>query len=158
MVGLRSTLAALLLASALAACQTPAEKQPVGNVVFAGLGGTNWRLVEIQSMDDSQGTTRPDDPAKYTIAFGNNGSASARFDCNRGLGSWKNDIANASGGSLEFGLMAVTRAYCPPPSLGEKLELHLRYVRSFMIREGRLYMSLMADGGILVWEPTHDGN
>ena len=27
------------------------------------------------------------------------------------------------------------------------------FVRSFVLREGRLYLSLMADGGILVWEP-----
>ena len=33
------------------------------------LDGTHWRLVQIQSMDDRQGTTRPDDPSKYTLGF-----------------------------------------------------------------------------------------
>jgi heat shock protein HslJ len=157
MVRLQTTpLPAVLLA--LAACQAPAKDPPVDNLPFSGLGGTNWRLVEIQSMDDSQGTTRPDDPAKYTINFGKDGSAALRLDCNRGAGNWRNDIANSTGGSLEFGPIAVTKAYCPPPSLGDALERHLPYVRSFVIRDGRLNMSLMADGGILVWEQTDGGH
>lgn len=147
-----ATLAGLLIH--LAGCQSPQPDPPVGSLVFAGLGGTSWRLTEFQSMDDSQGTTRMADPSKYTITFDPNGSVAVRFDCNRGMGTWRNPIANATGGTLEFGRMAVTKAYCPPPSYGEKLEQHLRYVRSFVIRDGRLTMSLMADGGILVWEPV----
>jgi hypothetical protein len=27
------------------------------------------------------------------------------------------------------------------------------YVRSFLLRDGRLYLDLMADGGQYVWEP-----
>lgn len=149
---LLATLAGLLLP--LGACQSPQPEPPAGNIAFAGLGGTAWQLVEYQSMDDSQGTTRIADRSKYTIRFDGNGSVAVRLDCNRGMGTWRNPIANASGGTLEFSPLAVTRAYCPPPSYGEKLEQHLRYVRSFVIRDGRLAMSLMADGGILIWEPV----
>ena len=46
----------------------------------AGLGGTSWQLVRFQGSDDKLLT--PDDPAKYTIAFGTDGSVSARIDCN----------------------------------------------------------------------------
>lgn len=140
----------------LGACQPKAEPPVVGNASFAGLGGTAWQLVEIQSMDDSQGTKRPDDPSKYTISFGRDGHIAARFDCNRGMGSWKNDIANATGGSLEIGPLAVTKAFCPAPSLGETIERQLGYVRSFIMRDGRMFMSMMADGGILVWEPLRE--
>ena len=147
---------ALLLASVLAGCQTPAGKPPVGNESFSGLGGTSWRLVEIQSMDDSQGTTRPDDPSKYTISFGSDGSAALRLDCNRGMGPWKSEPADSSSGSLRIGPFAVTKALCPPPSLGERVEGQLGYVRSYLLRDGRLSMSLMADGGILIWERARD--
>lgn len=135
-------------------CQSPGNGPSVGNPAFAGLGDTTWQLVELQSMDDSQGTTRMSHPGKYTIEFRRDGSVAVRLDCNRGVGTWSNPIANASGGTLEFGPMAVTEAYCPPPSFGAQLEQHLRYVRSFIVRDGRLAMSLMADGGILVWEPA----
>ncbi|WP_296679396.1 META domain-containing protein [Novosphingobium sp.] len=145
-------LAVLPILAMLPSCQHSAPARPA-NVPFAGLDGTNWRLVEFQSMDDSQGTKRPDDPNKYTIAFHNDGSLSARLDCNRGVGPWRNDIANAAGGSLSIGPLGVTKAFCPGPSMGEFLERQFGDVRSFTIRDGRLNMALMADGGIIVWEP-----
>jgi hypothetical protein len=41
------------------------------------LGGTSWRLVKFQGSDET--TLTPDDRAKYTIAFGADGNASARM-------------------------------------------------------------------------------
>ena len=137
----------------LPACEPMEPITPVANIPFSGLEGSNWRLVEFRSMDDAQGTTRPDDPDKYTITFHNDGSLSARFDCNRGMGPWRNDISNATGGTLSIGPLGVTKALCPEPSMGEMLERQLGYVRSFTITENRLNMALMADGGIIVWEP-----
>lgn len=153
--------AAGIVLAALAGCQTKQSPPAVGNASFAGLGGSYWQLVEFQSMDDAQGTKRPDDRAKYTIAFdnegGEEGNVALRLDCNRGVGAWKNPIAHAMGGTLEFGPLGVTRALCPPPTMGEFLAQQLGYVRSFTIRDGRLYMALMADGGIIVWEPARAG-
>jgi heat shock protein HslJ len=105
-------------------------------------------------MDDAQGTTRPDDPDKYTITFNMDGSLAARLDCNRGVGPWRNEVVESSGGSLVIGPLAVTRALCPAPSMGEMLERNLGYVRAFIIEGGRLHMALIADGGIIVWEPV----
>lgn len=118
------------------------------------LAGTTWRLVEIQSMDDSQGITRPANPDSYTVAFDANGTAFLRLDCNRGRGPWKAEPTGKSQGSLEFGTIASTKAMCPPGSLGDKISQQLGFVRSWVMRDGRLNMSLMADGGILVWERT----
>lgn len=147
-------LALLLPALAtLGACQTTDDAPASSQMPFAGLEGTRWRLVEFQSMDDAQGTTRPNDRDKYTITFNNDGTLSAQIDCNRGVGPWRNDISNATGGSLEIGPLAVTRAFCPEPSMGTMLEQQLGYVRSFTITANRLNMALMADGGIIVWEP-----
>lgn len=113
---------------------------------------TDWRLVEIVSMDDAQGTSRPEDPDKYTLQFGIDGRAAVRLDCNRGAGTWTGDGASR----LSFGPLATTRAACRPPSLGDQLGMMLSYVRSYVVADGRLHMSLMADGGILVWEPRVD--
>lgn len=145
-----AALAVLPLAACAALRATPA---PAQQAAFAGLGGTSWQLVEIQSMDDAQGTTRPEQRADYTLTFNADGTLAMRLDCNRATGTWRNDGASTTGGTLTFGPMAVTRALCPAPTLGEVLERQMPWVRSFIMRDGLLNMALMADGGILVWEP-----
>ena len=147
-LGLPALLAALAVLSGCAG--TPVAKPTL--LPFAGLGETEWQLLEFQSMDDAQGVTRPDDPTKYMLAFASDGALTARLDCNRGIGTWRSEIANATGGTLTFGPMAVTKAFCHEPTMGEWLERQLSYVRSFTIRDGKMYMALMADGGIIVWE------
>jgi para-nitrobenzyl esterase len=42
---------------------------------------------------------------------------------------------------------------CPPGSLHDRIVKQLPYVRSYLIKHGRLYLSLMADGGIYEFEP-----
>jgi len=113
----------------------------------AGLGGTSWRLVKFQGGDET--TLTPDDPAKYTIAFEPDGRLSARIDCNRGMGTWKSSAPP----QLEFGPLALTRAMCPPGSLHDHLVKQWPYVRSYVMRDGHLFLSLMADGGIYEFEP-----
>ena len=118
------------------------------------LGGTRWRLVEIQSMDDAIGTTRPDDPSHYTLAFAEEGTVALRLDCNRGTARWSATPASSpESGQLRIGPIAATRALCPPPSLGDRIGRDMDYVRSYLVKDGRLHLSLMADGGIYVWEP-----
>lgn len=131
--------------SLLASCATlPKASQP--------LAGTAWRLVEMQSMDDLQGITRPSNRDLYTVEFNKDGTAYLQLDCNRGRASWNAKRSGISQGSLEFGQMASTRALCPQGSLSEKLGQQLGFVRSWVLRDGNLNMSLLADGGILVWE------
>lgn len=116
------------------------------------LDGTHWRLVQIQSMDDRQGTTRPDDPSKYTLGF-EKALVSMRLDCNRASGPFTVSPASGDGGSLTIGPLAVTRAYCQPPSLGDRVGRDMERVRSYRLVNGRLALSLTADGGIYLWEP-----
>ncbi len=59
-------------------------------------------------------------------------------------------------GSFKFGPLATTKALCPPPSMDEQVASDAQYVRSYLLKDGRLYLSLMADGGIYVWEPHGD--
>lgn len=112
------------------------------------LAGTSWQLVQFQGGDDTVLT--PDDPAKYAIAFNADGSFSARIDCNRGRGTWTSDGPN----QLQFGPMALTRALCPPDSLHDRVVRDLPYVRSYVLQDGHLFLSLMADSGIYEFEPA----
>jgi heat shock protein HslJ len=119
------------------------------------LAGTEWRLVEIQSMDDAVGTKRPQDPSLYTMRLNGDGTVTMRLDCNRANGSWSAEpSADPSNGRFEFGPLAGTRALCPPPSLDEQVTAQAPYVRGYLLKDGKLYLSLMADGGILAWDPV----
>lgn len=119
------------------------------------LAGTTWRLVEFQSMDDATGTIRPDDPALYTMQLGADGSVNMRLNCNRANGTWTIEPgADPSSGGFEFGPLATTKALCPPPSLDELVAQQAPYIRGYLLKNGRLYLSLMADGGIFAWEPV----
>jgi para-nitrobenzyl esterase len=111
------------------------------------LGGTSWQLVRFQGGDGAVAT--PDDKGKYTVAFAADGTINMRIDCNRGRGGWK----SAGPGQLEFGPMAITRAMCPPGSLHDQIVRQWPFVRSYVVKDGRLYLSLMADGGIYEFEP-----
>ena len=136
------SLAALLLVFACSA----REQTPPRNAA-ADLGGTSWQLVKFQGGDDK--TLTPDDKAKYTIQFSADGGLTARIDCNRGRGAWKSSGAS----QLQLGPLALTRAQCAPGSLHDQLVKHWEFVRSYIIKDGHLFLSLMADGGIYEFEP-----
>jgi len=121
---------------------------------LAQLTRHSWRLVEIQSMDDAQGVSRPEDSSIYMMTLRKDGTASFRLHCNRGTASWSAEATSEDSGRLEFSRIAMTRAACPPPSLDVRIAGAMEYVRSYFFRDGRLNLSLMADGGIYSWEPT----
>ena len=117
------------------------------------LAGTRWRLVEFQSMDDSIGTIRPEDAELYTLAFDSE-SLTMRLNCNRATAPWSvTPGETGQSGSITIGPLAVTRALCPPPSMDERIARDMDFVRGYMLRDGRLSLSLMADAGIYLWEP-----
>ena len=131
--------------SAPAPAPAPAES-PASATRPANLEGTSWRLIQI-SMSD--GVTRPAiDRSRYTLGFGASEVLHVRFDCNRGHGNWK----SSGPGNLEFGPLALTRAMCPPGSLHDQLVRQWPYVRSYLLKDGKLFLSLMADGGTIEFE------
>lgn len=120
----------------------------------AHLANTHWRLVEFQSMDDSVGTRRPTDPSLYTMSLQEDGTVKMRLNCNSARGQWSYEPGqDGISGRFTFGPLAVTRAMCPPPSMDERIAADANYIRGFLLKNGRLYLSLMADAGIYVWEP-----
>lgn len=145
-----------LLVLLLGACSTPAPQPMPGkttpdksaSTTSPALQGTSWRLIQI-SMSD--GVTRPAiDRSRYTIGFGEGEVLHVRFDCNRGRGSWK----SSGPGNVEFGPLSLTRAMCPPGSLHDQLVRQWPHVRSYVLKDGRLFLSLMADGGTIEFEPA----
>ncbi|NJD24902.1 MAG: META domain-containing protein [Betaproteobacteria bacterium] len=118
--------------------------------------GTTWQLLSIRSMDDAQGTTKVATPGRFTLSFGSDGRAAFVLDCNRGSGDYQ--VAPASdgnSGTISFGPIAATRALCPPPHLDERIARDMAYVRGYLQKDGKLYLTLMADGGIYEWAPVH---
>ncbi len=64
-----------------------------------------WKL---QSVTTSDGTTVTiDKPELFTLEFSDATRLAARFDCNRGAGSFA-----LNGDTMTIGAMAVTKAYC----------------------------------------------
>jgi uncharacterized protein len=145
---------ALLLALAAAAAAPVVVGPATVRAAESSLAGTSWRLVEFQSMDDAIGTLRPQRGEPYTMSLGSDGTASMTLDCNRASGPWSAQPASAESGTFRIGPLAITRALCPEPSLEPRIARDLPYVRSYLLRDGRLHLSLMADGGIYTWEPA----
>ena len=135
-------LALLLVISTFSACA-----QALSQNAVTTLDSTSWQLVKFQGSDDT--TLTPDDRTKYTVTFNANGSVAARIDCNRGQGAWKSPGPN----QLEVGPLALTRAMCPPGSLHDQIVKHWPFIRSYLIKDHHLFVSLLADGGIYEFEP-----
>jgi hypothetical protein len=169
--------AGLLSGIVLAGCSVPAEQAatsaPPPSTAPAGAGrktsaapaaghplaGTVWGLLEIQSMDDAIGTARIADPGRYTMRLNADGSAVLRLNCNSATGTWSADVGqDRSSGRFEFGPLEATGARCPPPSVDEQVMKQAPYFRSYLLQDGRLYLSLLADGGIFVWERSAPGD
>jgi heat shock protein HslJ len=113
-----------------------------------------WRLLKFQSMDDAVGTLTPEADQPYTMTLDADGAAQFVLNCNRASGTYTSTASSETSGQLEFGPVAMTRALCPPPSLDERIAADLGFVRSYLLKDGRLHLSLMADGGIYSFEPA----
>lgn len=123
-------------------------------VAASPLAGSAWQLRAIVSMDGTAGRTEIAAPAAFTLEFGADGVAFFRIDCNRGRGAWKAaPSSDPSAGTLEFGPLATTRMACAPGSLDHRVMRDLALVRSYRLKEGNLFLSLMTDGGIYEWMP-----
>ncbi|MCK7596458.1 SH3 domain-containing protein [Microbulbifer sp. CAU 1566] len=118
------------------------------------LENTAWRLSEFRSMSDEVGSLRPDNPLSVQIRFGADGTASMQLDCNRGSARWQlKPSTDPSNGQFELGPVGATLALCQGNNLGEKFARDAPMLRGYMVRDGRLSLSLMADAGIYIFDP-----
>ena len=121
------------------------------------LAGTRWRLRRFQSMDDATGEIEPEDPSAYTMTLNEDGSVQMRLNCNRAVGTWSvKPASDGKSGTFTFGPLATTRAPCPQPSMDERIVRDAEWIRGYLLRDGQLHLSLMADGGIYSWEPVSE--
>ncbi len=119
------------------------------------LTGTTWQLLSIESMStEEQPSLTIADPSKYTVTFGDDGKAGFRIDCNRGNSTWKVEAAGPDSGSLSFGPIGVTKMMCPQPSDDSKVAPALGRVRTYLVQDGKLHLSLEADSGIMHFQPN----
>jgi len=114
----------------------------------ASLAGTAWQLVQFQGSDDKVLT--PDTRSNYTLTFKPGGEVSVRLDCNWGRGTWKSPGPD----QIKLDPLTITRATCLPGSLHDRILKDWSYVRTYLIRDNHLFLSLMADGGIYEFEPV----
>ena len=117
------------------------------------LDNTSWQLVEFQSMSDEVGVRRPQNPKLYQLNFNPDGKVNLHLNCNRANGGWSGTASSdGNSGELRFGMLGMTRALCPRPSMDGFIAAQLQHVRSYLRKDDKLYLSLMADGGIIVWQ------
>jgi para-nitrobenzyl esterase len=64
------------------------------------------------------------------------------------------DGCNRGATQLQLGPLALTRVKCPAGSLHDHMVKQWGYIRSYVIKDGHLFLSLMADGGIYEFEPV----
>jgi para-nitrobenzyl esterase len=105
------------------------------------LNGTSWQLIKLNMPDES--TIVPNDPSKYTITFGRDGRVIARVDCNRASSTWR----SARAGELQFGSWSRGSAKCASDSLHDKIVNEGGAVRTYVIKDGHLFLSGMKAGG-----------
>lgn len=146
----------MVLAAVLAAVSLPGAVG-CGGAAADPLSSTTWRLLTIESMAPEESpSTVIDDPSKYTVDFGEDRRAAFQIDCNRGSSTF--EVSPAPGdpdsGSLTFGPIAMTKMACLQPSADADVAAALGRVRSYLLADGRLHLSLEADSGIMHWEPV----
>jgi len=145
-------LGGLLAVAAIAGCDRSPAPQDAAKTAAAppatSLAGTSWELVAFTGSDGSK--IEPDERSNYTLTFQPDGIVVARIDCNRGRGSWKSDQP----GQLVLGPLASTRMMCPPGSMHDRVAADFGAVRAYTLKDGHLYLSLMADGGTYEYEPA----
>jgi heat shock protein HslJ len=111
------------------------------------LTGVVWQWQGFEGGDGSE--VVPDDPARYTVEFLDDGSVLAQVDCNSGSG-----VYTASDGQLDISQLATTRMACPPDSLDADFARILDEATSYTFREGNLCLALPADAGIAEFAAT----
>ena len=125
------------------------EEVPVGSAGDQGLTGAEWSLVAItEEVPAFQGVVPPDEQQNYQIAFTEDGTFSAKADCNQVSGEYETEDAAASSGPLTITPGPSTLAFCPEGSLGDLFVIGLSNTVSYEITADGLVLTL-GNGGTL---------
>ena len=133
----------VIVASACAARQDVPASSGAGT---ASIEGTVWEWTgTITPVDEIVVAT----PERYTLELAAGGTASVRFDCNRGSGQY-----TLSDRELGFGPFMSTRMACPEDSLDLRYEKDLSRVKTFFLTDGMLHLELPYDSGVMRFRPA----
>ena len=125
------------------------EEVPVGSAGDQGLTGAEWSLVAItEEVPAFQGVVPPDQQQNYQIAFTEDGTFSAKADCNQVSGEFETEDPAASSGPLTITPGPSTLAFCPEGSLGDLYVIGLSNTVSYEITADGLVLTL-GNGGTL---------
>ena len=123
----------------------PAVTPPAGQE-GTQLVGTSWRWIRL--TDPTQ-EVQIENPANYTLTFTDATSISMKADCNQASASY---TAGADG-TLTITPGITTLAACPQGSRGDEFVQKLSSAAIYFMRDGHLFIDLVADGGTLEFEP-----
>lgn len=111
------------------------------------LEGTSWQAVKFVDGDGT--VTVHNGGTKFTVSFGVGGKVSTEISCNIGGGSWVSDGPNM----IKFSKMVSTLMGCRKYSKIERAGGDWTNVAKYLIKDGRLFLSLPANGGTYEMEP-----
>jgi len=115
------------------------------NVFGNGLTGPTWQLTAVnEQVPAVQQVIAPADIGRYTIVFGNDGTAQIKADCNQVTATY----TTSPGGSLTIAPGASTLAACPDDSLGSQFVAALSLATSYNVHGSSLTMSVGNGGSI----------
>jgi heat shock protein HslJ len=122
---------------------------PQGSAGGQGLTGKDWQLTGVtEKVPAFQGVVPEDQQANYTITFNDDGTFSAKADCNNLAGTYVTGDPATSSGPLEIIPGPMTLAICPDGSLGDLFVIGLGNTNSYSIEGDALTLNLV-DGGTL---------
>jgi len=112
------------------------------------LTGQVWQLQEIQYNNDTRLVA--DSPENYTLEFLEDGSISAKADCNQAMGSFS--ITDSQ--EITIGPLATTSAACPPESIGDDFVQGLNNAAIYFLQDGDLFLDIRYDTGTMRFSPA----
>jgi heat shock protein HslJ len=125
---------------------------PAGSPGEQALTGWDWSLVAItEEVPAFQGVVPEDQQENYQIAFTEDGTFSAKADCNQVSGEYETEDAAASSGPLTITPGPSTLAFCPEGSLGDLFVIGLSNAVSYEITADGLTITL-GNGGTLQFQ------
>ena len=133
---MRTLLVGLLIATAtlLGAC---------ANEQGGTITGTTWRLVSLQTQSPQFSAIVPaEGQANYNIVFNEDGTFSAKADCNQLSGNY----SIQGNGVLTITPGPMTLAQCAPDSLSDQYVQALGQAGSYTIADNQLTITLLDDG------------
>jgi para-nitrobenzyl esterase len=141
----------LLLALLTVGCARSSERLAGAGagVASSALAGTKWTLVQFTGRRNDD-VRVPAAVENYDITFGADGKVAVQADCDAGTGLWSTPERSV----LKFSQLAIARGTCQPASMSYKFLRDVAHMNTYVVRNGRLHISLIADGGVYEFKPA----